>query len=423
MAQGYGLVWLVENVKSELELAPYIYPSIKRGLDKFVNEVNALEDKDGNLCHLQLQNSVQQKSRSALDIFVRHVDGLIVEQFLTAGVLGQESTVDDRFSELGFPLPLAQHFTVKSRNIKREDGANLEEVTMPSPRQCIKEIAKCASKVAHEIEATISDSLDCFIGTQQDYERARSDVDTIRIIGVVLGYISALDMSSNRTPIKKSNHLIRYCDFCFRVAEHSSHHCWVHQNSAGITEQVSKQRQGRRKSKAQPQELKDFFVKNKKLGRLISAGGDEVLLVPCYPSYIDELVKSFLVGNTFSKEGWHNFLRHVFPILYSCLSASTLEAAEWSIAIQGVWRDLDNRLETSTEITYVLQILIAAEEWLNFDHKWVKEKLLTPSKSVEILRLSLKTNLSQAEIAKQVGCKPAYVSKVLKMENGKWKRV
>ena len=153
------------------------------------------------------------------------------------------------------------------------------------------------------------------------------------------------------------------------------------------------------------------------------AGGDEVLLVPCYPSYIDELVKSFLVGNTFSKEGWHNFLRHVFPILYSCLSASTLEAAEWSIAIQGVWRDLDNRLETSTEITYVLQILIAAEEWLNFDHKWVKEKLLTPSKSVEILRLSLKTNLSQAEIAKQVGCKPAYVSKVLKMENGKWKRV
>lgn len=185
----YSLGWLVSKLELELKNPAHVHPSIARVLFQFLEEVRGLPDTGGFLHHKRLQRSEAEKKTSALNIFIRHFDELLCQIFPPG------SNVYTCLDKKGCGLPLAAHFYFKVQAKYKLRGADIDEpdVTVRlDPKEAMDRVAMCVFEVVRDKESILDADGKL---TNDEYASLCSEVETLRIVSVVLEAIAKLGPS------------------------------------------------------------------------------------------------------------------------------------------------------------------------------------------------------------------------------------
>lgn len=413
----FTLEWLIRKLEFEKEMlnSLHTHPDIVDVLAQFLDEIRMMPPKRGHAHHQYLQHSESMQKFSALHIFVRHFDALLSRIFPVGGIVAA------CLEQKGCGLPLASHFLYQGRKpVTLRDSTEKSVVTeiRSNPKDSILRVAKGLLEMSR-VTMVIIESEDRL--NHLDYDWYRCEAESLRIACIVLETIARLGPSPatarsmmNRVSRSKPTNAIRFCDFCFRRAEKSSVHCKAHRNS-GVPEDDSRYKRAQRYQQKMSTELHEFYDQVRSLGLVMMLPEKKSVVYHGYGSDIIKLIND--LGNKDWEEikhEWWRLIKWGFPVVHSCLTEKTLTAESWLLAVKGIWKDLDNDDETNTDPSFVIYLLMAAEEWLSLELPRTVAKTAKQPSTAEIIRLYQLGNLKQIEIAAELGCSRAWVSKVIK---------
>lgn len=426
----YSLKEFFEEVA--VEFPPTGHPVINQALYAFLNEVQQLPETTRFVNHLHINNNEKLKRLSVLDIFVRHFDDALCKIF------PEGSEISDRLDMNGCRLPLATHFCCKAKYRTRDNEAKFVANSVATKNLDPRKAISLVSNRVKESATTADSCLDEFFeGSVDEFEALRRDVETLRIVGIVLHSIAKLGAKSATVrgiakPTGRAKQLGRYrvCDFCFRRAAVNSVYCAVHSNFGhGDKDDDSQYKQclrGKRSREKKPVEEKTreeiiksqmFLDQVRALCKLMGTPTRKTIIYPAKGQLMWDLdyVATHPRWEIVEQEWW-KFIKLAFPVVSSHLKPQTLESNSWDSAATGIWKDLENQYETTTDPHLVIYVLLAAEDWLQMEATSKVERGDKLNISEEIHRLHNLGRINQTDIAKKLDCSRAYVSQVLKRQ-------